>query len=230
MSPADVHRILCGIGATHLHHANSVTTSCTFLQNGGLLSRGYVEDYKLVQTPQYSDGADKKYGIWHRIFMDHVDIHLRAGRAKGPNQYGPVLFLFEIDILMSLPAGSKISVTRKNPVNWKENEPPEKRWFKNAEELEASISFGDFDKMLVIKTASATLDFPKRTARIILDDPKRKISSNKDAYSHAEAQLKGAAAAGKIKVSIDRHQCRPDCSCITKYSQYSSGDFDLMFA
>jgi hypothetical protein len=44
---SDIYGILKRIGATHLHHANSVITSCTFLEQGGLLGRGFVEDHGL---------------------------------------------------------------------------------------------------------------------------------------------------------------------------------------
>ncbi len=230
MNFADVYQVLVRINATHLYHANSVATSSTFLERGGLLSRGYVEDHKLVQTPQYSDDRDKKYGIWHRIFVDHVDIHFRGGRTKGPNHYGPVLFVLPIDVLLELPKGNEALVSKKNPVNWKENEAVEERWFKNVEELAANMSFGDFDKMLVIKTASGSLDFPDRKVQIYLDNPVRKISSGKDAYAHAEKRLRHAAAAGKVKVSIGPHECQSDCSCIEKYARYTSQHFDLLFA
>ena len=80
MQAAEVYAVLRQIGVTQLHHANTVTTSCTFLEQGGLASRGFVEDRHLSQTAQpASDEIDKRYGIWHDVFLDHVDIHYRAG-------------------------------------------------------------------------------------------------------------------------------------------------------
>jgi len=78
MTGAEVHGVLQAAGVTHLHHANTVTTSCTFLQKRGLLSRGWIEYYKLPQIRQSSDDIDKKYSIWNDVFMDGVDIHDRA--------------------------------------------------------------------------------------------------------------------------------------------------------
>src|SRR4051812_37172943 len=103
MTPQEIHGVLVGIGATHLHHANTVETSCTFLEHNGLLSRGYVESNGLSQTAQDSDDIDKKYGIWDKVFLDHVDIHHRGGRVRGANYYGPVLFRFPVDYLLTLP-------------------------------------------------------------------------------------------------------------------------------
>lgn len=108
MQGGHVYSMLKDIGATHLHHANSVTTSSIFLEYGALASCGFVEYYKIAQTQQPSDEIDKKYGIWHCIFVDHVDIHARAGRKKGPNQYGPVVFVLDLDVLLRLPEGSKV--------------------------------------------------------------------------------------------------------------------------
>lgn len=229
MQGTDVHKVLSNIRASHLHHANSVTTSVTFLREGGLLSRGLVEGRGLKQTVQSSDAIDKKYGIWESIFVDHVDIHDRGGRRKGPNQYGPVLFVFDLATLLQLPPGTEVLVTKKNPIYWRDNEPDTDRWFQNAEELTKGIQFGDFDKMLVIQTPSRMLDFPKRHAQIILDDPQRTVSSGQDAYTHAENQLRAAAAAGGMQSTIQRRICGYDCICIKKYAKYATQKIDFYF-
>ena len=229
MQGKDVYDVLKKIGATDLHHANSVTTSCTFLEQGGLLSRGFVEEKKLAQTKQGSDAIDKKYGIWHRVFVDHVDIHDRGGRKKGPNQYGPVLFIFDLDILLSLPKGSDVLATKINPVHWYDKQPDKDRYFLTPDELAQSIRFGDFDKMLVIKTPSDRVDFPNNTARILLDDPERKISSGKDAYTYAHERLKDAATKGGVKLRIEKRDCQDGCICLKKYSNFSSAEMDFWF-
>ena len=61
----------------HLYHANTVATACTFLENGGLLSRGYVEDHDLFQTSQRSDEHDQHVDVFYDIFFDSVDVHKR---------------------------------------------------------------------------------------------------------------------------------------------------------
>jgi len=227
--PDAVYAVLKQIQATHLHHANTVTTSCTFLEQGGLLSRGFVEDCGLKQTEQSSDRIDKRYGIWHRIFLDHVDIHDRGGRKKGPNQYGPTLFVFELDVLLGLPEDTEIQVTKRNPVHWYDDQPDGERWFQSAEELAKSIRFGDFDKMLVLQIPSGKLDFPNGRARIILDDPQRKVSSGEDAYTHAANRLKKAATVGRVHASIERRACDSACICVKKYSGFNLQLLDSQF-
>jgi hypothetical protein len=231
MQGSEVYDVLKQIGATHLHHANSVITSCTFLEQGGLLSRGLVDDHGLKQTPQpSSDEIDKKFGIWHSIFVDHVDIHDRAGRKKGPNYYGPVLFVFGLDILAGLPAGTDIQVTKRNPVHWLDGEPVSDRYFQSVDELAKSIRFGNFDKMLVIQTPSEKLDFTNRRAHISLDNPVRQLSSGENAYAHAQSRLNAAAAVGGIAVSIQQRACPNGCVCVKKYAADSTEKFESCFA
>ncbi len=141
MQGADIYTVLKGKGIYRLYHANTVTTSCTFLKVGGLASRGYIEDRKLPQTSQYTDSLDKKFGVWYDVFADTVDIHERAGRIK-VNQYGPVLFIFDLEILKTLPTKSDVFITKKNPTKWTTREPDDKRFFLIQKELESSLIYG----------------------------------------------------------------------------------------
>lgn len=230
MKPREVYDVLKNIGVTNLHHANTVTTSCTFLEHGALLSRGYVERHDLKQTPQGSDDLDKRFRIWDDVFLDHVNIHHRGGRRKGPNQYGPVLFVLELAILLQLPSGTDVRVTRMNPIRWTANQKDEDRWFLASSDLSGNVSFGDFDKMLVIRTPDGKIDFPDRKVKIMLDDPKRPLSSGVDAYGHAEQRLLKAAQQGRVVATIASHQCQPECQCVQKYASYGSTYFDSRFA
>ncbi|MGA2977989.1 MAG: hypothetical protein ABSD76_00225 [Terriglobales bacterium] len=192
------------------------------------MSRGFVEDAGLTQTAQSSDQIDKEYGIWHCVFLDHVDIHERAGRKKGPNQYGPVLFVLEPDVLLRLPEGSDIRVARENPIYWR-GKPDGQRWFENLEDLANNIHFGDFGKMLMIQTPSGALDFPGDRARIILDCPGRKLQNGKDAFSFAEGRLRAAAETGGTAISIEKRNCQSGCICVDKYAAYSAPTLEFWF-
>jgi hypothetical protein len=228
MQGTDIYDVLKKIKVPRLHHANSVTTSCTFLDQGGLLSRQFVEQHKLNQTAQSSDADDKKFGIWDRIFVDQVDIHARARKKKAPNEYGPVLFLLELDALLQLPAGTDVLVTKDNPIYW-EGKPDADRWFQSTEELGKGMTLGTFGQMIMIRTPSGKLDFPNGYARIILDDPHRKLSSGEDAYAHAAERLRAAAEVGKINAAIERRECQADCICPKTYAAWKTQDIDLYF-
>lgn len=226
---SDIYGILKHIGVTHLHQANSVITSCTYLRQGGIVSRGFAEDHKLQQSAQPTDELDRKYGIWHMIFVPHVDIHDRQGQTKAPNLFGPVLFVLNLDVLLRLPPGAEVRVTKRSPAYWYDTEPDSARWFQNAEEVAQNLSPDDLHKMLAIQIPSGKLDFPNRRAQILLDDPRRQVLSGVDAYTHAETRLREAAAHSKVEVSIERRKCQVGCICASKYAAWSTPVVDFYF-
>ncbi len=228
MKPNEVHQILRNIGVTNLHHANTVTTSSTYLEQGGLLSRSFVEDHHLIQTPLYSDAENKNHNVWEWIFLDHIDIHAQTGRNKGHNQYGPVLFVFHLDLLLGLPPGSEVFVTRYNFLYW-QSQHHDQKWTRKSGELARNINLGDLNKIIVIKTPSGKIDFPSRQVQIILDDPQRNISTGDNAYLHAEKKLRKAATTGKIDALIKKRQCDEGCICLKKYATKLQKHFDLCY-
>jgi hypothetical protein len=230
MKPKEVHEVLKSKGVKWLYHANTVATSCSFLEQGALLSRGYVEEHGLIQTAQSSDAIDKKFGIWNCVFLDHVDIHGRAGRKVGPNAYGPVLFKLPVDVLLALPAGSEVKVTRMNPVYWSEAQADGGRWYLTPDALSNDLHVGDFDKMLVIQTPEEKVDFLDDEVTLSLDDPKRALASGEHACRDAAARLADAAKKGGIRVDGGRHKCCDECVCVEKYAAMDAGQFETWFA
>ncbi len=193
------------------------------------MSRALVDELGLRQTPQRSDEIDHKYGIWRCIFLDHVDIHDRGGAKKGPNRYGPVMFRFDLDILLNLPAGSNIRVTKSNPFNWHDDDLEIDRWFRGTDELSKNISFGNYEKMLVIGTPSGKLSFPERRISITLDDPRRHVSSGEDAYTNARNLLRKEAIDGRVETSIEQRVCPSGCICQKEYAKFTEEKIDLFF-
>lgn len=195
-------------GVTELHHANSVATACQFIRTGSLLSRGSVERLGVTQTPQASDEADRRYSIWFDVFLDSVDIHKRASRA---NAYGPVLFVFDINIINANGTG-RIWVTKLNPTKWA-GKSDGQRWFKNRNDLEENFVKGRFDQMLVLRHCGGALPFGKHLKKIILDDPQRKTEHDVDLYSMSVGALRLAMQDAKIDVPIQRRNCVEGCTC-----------------
>lgn len=216
--------MLSGKSVDRLHHANSVMTSCTFVQQGGLASRGYVADRGLPQTPQYTDAIDKKYQIWYDVFTDTVDIHHRARRR---NLYGPVLFVLPVTVLQNLPAESRVYVTKKNPCHWRDGEPDGDRFFMTLDDLETGLTKGEFGQMIVITTESGILPFPAGPVSILLDDPQRTLSDRKDAFAWAKKRLAVTSETGGTETAIEMRECRPGCACVNQYGALP--EFDTWF-
>lgn len=174
MNKSIIKDVLKEKGIDHLYHANTVLTSCTFLEQGGLFPRGIVEDYGWKQTPQRSDNDDKQFGIYYDLFFDSVDIAARNS-IKGYNDYGPVLFEFSIDVIDELDEGS-IFVTIDNSIRWYNNMPEKERYFITEDELRRGYCKGVFKQHFTIRNRREGISL-SYLERIVLDNPGKKYDS-----------------------------------------------------
>lgn len=172
---------------SNLYHANSVATSITFIEEGGLLSRHDVEERNLYQTPQTSDDIDKLFDVFGDIFLDTADLHEHFSRQ---NYYGPVLFKFSLELI--LDEEIEIWVTKNNPIYWDRRSEPEENYFQNVEEL--SREWDNYDrqrKMVTIRKPEKAILFDY-IEEIILDDPKVKINDDVSLRRESRAALQNA--------------------------------------
>jgi hypothetical protein len=159
--------------------------TCSFLREHRLMSRGYMSDNCLGQTPQASDPIDQDVGVWHDIFLDSCDIHQRASKR---NIYGPVLFELKLAILKHAAVKS-ISITRSNPLHWT-GTPVGDRWFNSLEDIKAEFTFGTFEQMIVIRRLDE-LPLEGYMQRIILDSPRQSFPEydDVDIFSYVRVQV-----------------------------------------
>ncbi|QJB34929.1 hypothetical protein HF324_27795 [Chitinophaga oryzae] len=217
-----VYEELKALHVTELHHANSVATSCLFLREKSLLSRGTVERSGLKQTPQKSDSQDRVYSIWYDVFMDTVDIHNRASRY---NEYGPVTFVFDVDLIPKTNTG-KIWVTKCNPMYWA-GKSEGNRWFQNKHELSEEFIKGDFGQMLVFRHCGGELPFGRFLTRIVLDDPKLRNEDGVDLYSMAYGGLRAAMSESGLNIPIERRDCSLRCKCRKGYKDDENRTYQM---
>lgn len=217
MDNVHLFEILRRKGVIRLYHANTVTTSCTFLENGALLSRKYVEDNHLAQTEQYSDAHDKGLGIWNDVFMDGVDIHQRS---LGANNYGPVLFVLDTECLLKdARFNNRIRLAKSNPVHWHVGQEHSEMYYTTPREVEADYNYGDF-KSLLFRTDDGVIELQPYLREILLDDPRCRMDGT-DVFDTARAALLEAASRkGLAEVPIRRRECRAECRCARDYKRH----------
>jgi hypothetical protein len=199
-------------GIDELYHANSVATACQFLRSRSLMSRGTVDRLGFTQTPQNSDDLDKRYSIWFDVFVDSVDIHHRARKA---NAYGPVMFVFDVELINRSYTG-RIWVTKLNPTKWA-GKSDKQRWFQGKQDLDDNLTKGTFDQMLVFRHCGGELPFRKFLKKIIVDDPGRSTGDDVDFYSMAVGALRLAMSDSDLEIPIERRVCRVGCICDDQY-------------
>lgn len=204
---------LLDIGVTELYHANSVLTSCEFLRQGALLSRGTIEALKLRQTSQYTDRLDKHYNIWNDVFVDTVDIHHRGRMA---NDYGPVMFVLDTEKLMNELSTGVIGFTRSNPSKWGSVR-ASRRWFADLDVVEEEFDINDFDHMVVFRHCGGHVSLKNSLKRIVVDAPEDVEGMGVDLFSYALGSLKHAMYLGPKTCTVERRECRAGCGCKATY-------------
>ena len=168
----------------------------------------------MIQTPQCSDDLDKRYAIWHDVFLDSVDIHQRANKR---NLYGPVLFRFGLEMLLDEQIRS-IWITRKNPTEWREHDKREDRYFTSVDEFSNRYSKGDFGSMFMLRHNGGCLRLSPYLKDIVLDAPSIN-DDDVDLYSHTVGALRSSAWQGGLKdLAIVRRKCSRYCKCSTEYA------------
>lgn len=163
----DLYNFLKEKGITQLYHSNTVSTSVTFFEQNGLLSRGYIEDRDLFQSFQSSDEIDKKFNVWNDVFLDTVDLHVHFHRQ---NNYGPISFQFSIEFL--LYNDYDIWITKNNPIYWNDKMSDADKYFESVEELKDKWDlFQLHRKMITIRNPKSPILF-NYLLRCVVDDPR----------------------------------------------------------
>jgi len=158
-----------------LYHANTVGTALTYITNGGLMSRGFVEENGLLQTAQSSDEIDKVLDVWNDVFIDTTDLHSFFGRE---NHYGPILFEFDRELIKD--ESFDIWITKNNPIYWRPDTTQEDRYFQNMGEVrEKWDGIQRQRKMITIRKKSEPILF-NYVRRIIVDDPRVSIPGEQE--------------------------------------------------
>ena len=215
MNANEVNEILINHNVSGLFHANTVTTSLTFIINGGLISRGTAEELHLPQTPQFSDKIDKSYDIYNDIFFDSVDIH---ERAKKINDYGPITFVYSLDVLDELE-NYDICVTRDNPIRWEKDMTYNERYFTDYEELNSNFVKGNFVQHITVRNIREALSF-KYLTKIIVDYPGEKLEKY---FTLAYNELEKSLRDNGITAPIITRKCSGECQCKKQYYDHKEG-------
>ncbi len=224
LSSRDVFTHLLQSGVTHLHHGNTVTTSCEFIRQKQLIARGCMDRLGLNQTAQASDANDKAQGVYFDIFLDSVDIHNRASRR---NVYGPVLFKLSVERLraMDLPP---LWVTRSNPLYWNANTTHQEKWFETIGQLQLEFMVGRFNQMIVMRHIGGVLPLADCLEEIVLDDPQ--MAEGQLGYfslSIGAVLLARTSSTTPLPFAFQKRTCAAGCACTNEYQADRAATLEL---
>lgn len=215
MEAKTIKELLISKNVEYLYHANSVLTSLTYINNGGLMSRSFVDDSGLIQTPQMSDESDKKLDVYNDVFFDSVDLH---SRMKDINHYGPVSFVYSVEVLDDI-CSYDVLITKSNPIHWSDTISHEEKYFTSLLDLKKNFAKGNFGQHITIRHIDEKIGFDK-LEKIILDYPgDDKISH----FEKAKHEIENALKKNNINIPIEVRNCSNDCKCTKKYKEHNAG-------
>lgn len=215
MNALDVKKVLLEKEVEYLYHVNTVATSLSYINNGGLFSRGAATNLNLVQTPQTSDASDIELGIFFDVFFDSCDIHSRAKRI---NDYGPVTFVFGIDVLDEYQ-NYDVKITKSNPIYWTNDMSEEEKYFCAIEEQRENFQYGNFAQEITICGIEEAVNF-EHLLEIIIEDPK---IENTIYFDKAYKSITNALSRSDIDVSFVIRKCSDKCTCKERYNSVKEG-------
>lgn len=221
MDQEQIVEILKRNDVSRIYHADTVITSLSFLKAGGICSRQYLDTSRLPKTSQYTDCNDQKLDVYNDLFFDSVDIH---GRIRKPNYYGPVLFVFDLQMLLQESFANRILITKSNPCYWKPYLKCNDWYFTSLDELGKGFQKGDFKQMITCHQVGFT-NF-KYLQKIILDRPTAKYTELfRLAY---QALSQGIQEAG-LSIPLNIRECEY-CKCINEYQNMGETNLMRLFA
>lgn len=191
MTNSEIKQVLLCHGVQQLYHTNTVETSLSFIKNGGLLSRGVCDDMGYPQTRQYTDKTDKLYNIYYDIFFDSMEIQ----RRTGVSYYGPVLFVYDIDVLNTIEEGN-IHISKLNPDKWRNTVCESERYFLDLNEFSLFYNENDFGQHIILANQTKPLSFDY-LEKIVISDPQ---TDDNSIFENAEIALRGALENAQLSV------------------------------
>lgn len=213
---SQIKQVLLENGVEYLYHANTVATSISFLLKGGLLSRGAMEENNCFQTLQQTDELDKRLGVYFDIFFDSDDIH---ARARDLNNYGPVTFVYSINVLDDLK-DKVVRITRDNPIRWNEETPEEERYFTELLPMKFEYQKGVFQQHLLVCDMHEPLPFAPHLIKIIIDNPN---IVNTAYFDKAFSGIQTVLLKKGMDIPLEIRKCSAECKCQQKYKKYKEG-------
>lgn len=213
-------------GINYLYHANTLITSLSFIELGGITSRGRIEKLGLQQTPQNSDYIDKKYDIWNDIFLDTTDLHNYSYSGwYRQNLYGPILFELKTELLIDDNLNN-IWITTNNPTNWRSN--TSENYFTNVDEYIMNIDTNRQQKMITIRGEDKIVPFENYLNCIYIDNPYIKYDGIK-LYEFCYNKICKSLNKNGIYTSVLEHSCNQNCYCRENYLHMMSYELEKLF-
>lgn len=227
VSPKELHNFLKSKGVEYLYYSSTVKNVCSMIRSDTLMSLRVLSLNGLPMSPVDDTASYKRCYMWNKIPLYLCNLH---GYFTRQNRNGPVNLKISIDFLLDIHARD-LSVSKRNPLNWKSNLTKNDICYSSVEEF-SKIFDTLYDERKIHKTLFLIRD---KKSQISLSKYLREISldylhDRHLLFKNSEKALKKVLDQSNLNnIPFRILKCDSFCFCQTNYNEMAKCDLEKLF-
>jgi len=227
ISPAEMHDFLKSKGVEYLYFSTTVKNACSMIRSDSLLSLRLLSLNELPMTSVDNELSYKQSNMWNKVPLYLYNLH---GYFTRQNRNGPVSLKISVDLLLDIHARD-LSVSKRNPLNWKSNLTKNDISYSSVEEF--SKTFDTLYKerkihktIFLIRDKKSQISLSKYLCEISLDY----LHDRHLLYKKSENALKEALNQSNLShIPLKTLKCNSFCFCRSNYNEMTRQELENLF-
>ncbi len=227
ISPAEMHKFLKSKGVEYLYFSTTVKNACSMIRSDSLMSLRLLSLNELPMTPIDNVLSYKQSNMWNKVPLYLCNLH---GYFTRQNRNGPVNLKISVDFLLDIHARD-LSVSKRNPLNWKSNLTKTDICYSSVEEFSKTFDTLYNDKkihktLFLIRDKNSQISLSKYLCEISLDY----LHDRHLLYKKSEKILKEVLNQSNLNnIPFITLKCNNFCFCQTNYSEMTRQELENLF-
>lgn len=227
ISPAEMHKFLKSKGVEYLYFSTTVKNACSMIRSDSLMSLRLLSLNELPMTPIDNVLSYKQSNMWNKVPLYLCNLH---GYFTRQNRNGPVNLKISVDFLLDIHARD-LSVSKRNPLNWKSNLTKNNICYSSVEEFSKTFDTLYNERKIhktifLIRDKNSQIRLSKYLCEISLDY----LHDRHLLYKKSEKALKEVLNQSNLNnIPFNTLKCNNFCFCQTNYSEMTRQELENLF-
>lgn len=227
ISPAEMHKFLKSKGVEYLYFSTTVKNACSMIRSDSLMSLRLLSLNELPMTPIDNVLSYKQSNMWNKVPLYLYNLH---GYFTRQNRNGPVNLKISVDFLLDIHARD-LSVSKRNPLNWKSNLTKNNICYSSVEEFSKTFDTLYNERKIhktifLIRDKNSQIRLSKYLCEISLDY----LHDRHLLYKKSEKALKEVLNQSNLNnIPFNTLKCNNFCFCQTNYSEMTRQELENLF-
>lgn len=227
ISPAEMYDFLKSKDIEYLYFSTTVKNACSMIRSDSLMSLRLLSLNELPMTPIDNVLSYKQSNMWNKVPLYLYNLH---GYFTRQNRNGPANLKISVDFLLDIHARD-LSVSKRNPLNWKSNLTKNDICYSSVEEFSKDFDTLYNDKKIhktifLIRDKKSQISLSKYLCEISLDYLKDKHLL----YKKSEKAIKEVLNQSNLNnIPFNTLKCNNFCFCQTNYSEMTRQELENLF-